>query len=400
MPIQKGVYACYECKPKPSPTVYPICTIRSTPDKPVHCIVWAKELFKLIFGNKTDSMLYEDASSSESVTEPAVYMSHVMDWEQTANDDSLASFTDRMKDLLIALFHTDITKKIDLAVYKTASKVPEPISEQAIHEAVNTASSMLASQTKASKIAGWDSNVWSLASCIQEIIFAMYEGAKMTSAEHGGSMIGKLSFDKDDELAMRFVCAASNIRSTIFQIATMSYHDTKGIAGNIIPAISTTNAIVAGVQVLEAVKILIDPSNNALKHIYCIRAPIGKKRHYLQPTEADQPSKECFVCRTSQLQLEVDTRNYKFGDFVKKVLKTRLGFMQPCVVLGSSILYEEGIDEDDDEHEFYQSNLMKSLSACPAGGLNHDSIVNISDDSLELHVSNASLNIQLLMLPI
>lgn len=44
MPIFKGKTACYECKPKPTQKVYPICTIRSTPDKPVHCIVWAKGL--------------------------------------------------------------------------------------------------------------------------------------------------------------------------------------------------------------------------------------------------------------------------------------------------------------------------------------------------------------------
>jgi molybdopterin/thiamine biosynthesis adenylyltransferase len=42
MPIYKGQTACYECIPKPTQKVYPICTIRSTPDKPVHCIVWAK----------------------------------------------------------------------------------------------------------------------------------------------------------------------------------------------------------------------------------------------------------------------------------------------------------------------------------------------------------------------
>lgn len=39
--------------------MYPICTIRSTPDKPVHCVVWAKELFKLMFGNPADSLLDE-----------------------------------------------------------------------------------------------------------------------------------------------------------------------------------------------------------------------------------------------------------------------------------------------------------------------------------------------------
>ena len=68
MPVFKGRTACYECIPKPTEKVYPICTIRSTPDKPVHCIVWAKELFKLIFGNKTESLLYEDPASGETST--------------------------------------------------------------------------------------------------------------------------------------------------------------------------------------------------------------------------------------------------------------------------------------------------------------------------------------------
>jgi len=53
--IRKEQSECFECSPKGGQTVYPICTIRSTPDKPVHCVVWAKELFKLMFGNAEES---------------------------------------------------------------------------------------------------------------------------------------------------------------------------------------------------------------------------------------------------------------------------------------------------------------------------------------------------------
>ena len=48
---------------------------------------------------------------------------------------------------------------------------------------------------------------------------------------------------------MRVVLTLSNIRSHIFGIPLQSYHDAKGIAGNIIPAIATTNAIIAAAQV-------------------------------------------------------------------------------------------------------------------------------------------------------
>ena len=47
----KGRTECFECQPKPVPKAYPVCTIRNTPDKPIHCIVWAKDLlFQRLFG--------------------------------------------------------------------------------------------------------------------------------------------------------------------------------------------------------------------------------------------------------------------------------------------------------------------------------------------------------------
>lgn len=42
---------CFECQPKAAPKSYPVCTIRNTPEKPIHCIVWAKDLlFQRLFG--------------------------------------------------------------------------------------------------------------------------------------------------------------------------------------------------------------------------------------------------------------------------------------------------------------------------------------------------------------
>lgn len=47
----KGRTECFECQPKPTPRSYPVCTIRNTPDKPIHCVVWAKDLlFARLFG--------------------------------------------------------------------------------------------------------------------------------------------------------------------------------------------------------------------------------------------------------------------------------------------------------------------------------------------------------------
>lgn len=46
---------CYSCDPKSSQQkVYPVCTIRMRPEKPIHCIVWAKLLFEVLFGPEND----------------------------------------------------------------------------------------------------------------------------------------------------------------------------------------------------------------------------------------------------------------------------------------------------------------------------------------------------------
>ena len=65
-----------------------------------------------------------------------------------------------------------------------------------------------------------------------------------------------IPFDKDDQDTLDFVAASANIRSHIFGIDGKPRFDIKQMAGNIIPAIATTNAIVAGVCVLEAFKVL------------------------------------------------------------------------------------------------------------------------------------------------
>lgn len=47
--IKKGLSQCYECTPKAAQKTYPGCTIRNTPSEPIHCIVWAKHLFKYVY---------------------------------------------------------------------------------------------------------------------------------------------------------------------------------------------------------------------------------------------------------------------------------------------------------------------------------------------------------------
>ena len=65
--IKKGETECFECQPKPTPKTFPVCTIRSTPSAPIHCVVWAKNyLFSQLFGKIDDSEDAEVDPNSEN----------------------------------------------------------------------------------------------------------------------------------------------------------------------------------------------------------------------------------------------------------------------------------------------------------------------------------------------
>lgn len=87
------------------------------------------------------------------------------------------------------------------------------------------------------------------------------------------------------------------------------------MAGNIIPAIATTNAIIAGLIVLQALH-LLKKSYNALRNVHVQFRP----NLPLSTISLSAPNPKCGVCRDTYTQVFCDPSRVTLGEVVEGIL--------------------------------------------------------------------------------
>lgn len=159
------------------------------------------------------------------------------------------------------------------------------------------------------------------------------------------------------------------------------------MAGNIIPAIATTNAMTAGLCVLQAFKVLryTDPEQlkRQAKSVFLNR---GTDR-MLAPETLSAPNPECPTCSVAQITLTVDIKRATLGNLVNEVLKEQLGYGEEFSITKEGDLL---FDADEDAH------LDKTFSEL---GLATGSSVTVIDDADEDRKVNVQLTIYAKDLP-
>ncbi|XP_075504521.1 LOW QUALITY PROTEIN: SUMO-activating enzyme subunit 2-like [Primulina tabacum] len=358
----KGRTECYECQAKPAPKTYPVCTITSTPSKFVHCIVWAKELlFAKLFGDKNRENDLNARSSDASVSSE-----QIEDVFERKVDENVEKYARRIYDHVFG-YNIEVALSNE-ETWKNRNR-PRPIYSKDVIPAELDGrngnlekNSVLKDTSSLSAMASLGlknpQDLWSL----KESSKVFLEALRLFFAKREKE-IGNMIFDKDDQLAVEFVTAAANIRASSFGIPLHSLFEAKGIAGNIVHAVATTNAIIAGLIVIEAVKVLQNDTKN-YRMTYCLEHP--SRKMLLMPVEPFEPNKSCYVCSKTPLTLVVNTHRSKLRDIVDKIVKAKLGMNLPLIMHGSLLLYEVGEDLEEDEVANYAANLEKVLAKLPS----------------------------------
>ncbi|KAI6125927.1 hypothetical protein EV401DRAFT_2150106 [Pisolithus croceorrhizus] len=278
-PLLKDRTECFDCVLKPTPKSFPVCTIRSTPSQPIHCIVWAKSY----------------------LLPPSV--KHCAPAETTH---------DAAKTVFQKVFHDDILNLLSMSDMWRSRAAPTPLDFHAIENSLFRYSRAFRSRTQ--QLAVSTGTIDQRALSLQDNL-ALFVSSTNRLAARLRAGEETISFDKDDDDTLDFVTAASNLRSAAYYIERKTRWEVKEMAGNIIPAIATTNAIVSGLIVLQALHIL-RKSYGALKNVHLQFKPSVP----LSTVNLCPPNPKCAICRDTYTTVLCDPTNVTLGEIIDGIL--------------------------------------------------------------------------------
>lgn len=349
--IKKGVSLCYECLPKSEPKSYPMCTIRNTPKEPIHCIVWAKFLFGQLFGESDEDVSVDQAIYDNTEKVSARHWAEIVEYDP--------------KKLLKKIFYDDIKYLLSMESMYTGKKVKPVLLESSFFDAEDVEYHHVP-----------DSEVLTLDQCKSLFLDCIASIKQKLDICENGSLV----WDKDDDDFMNFVVSSSNIRSAIFNIPLKSHFDIKSLAGNIIPAIATANAIIAGQIVIHALRILSGKYVRC-QSVFLRELPNHKGKILVKDKFLQKPNPKCMVCSTDgEIVLSIDINKITVKQFEDLILKKKLNMVAPDVLVDGRMIISS---DEDDEVDLYEKTLAEA-------GVNHGSRFSVDD-----YFQNYSIKIML-----
>jgi Dinucleotide-utilizing enzymes involved in molybdopterin and thiamine biosynthesis family 2 len=403
-PIYPYYSECFDCEAKVTPKTFPVCTIRSTPSQPVHCITWAKEfLYHQLFEEIDDTSMNDISKLKEQVddsnelenmtkevnelfelrnliTNPRKQNSKSVDSSNQQNSKSVDSSNLQnsldspfFMEIITKIFKVDVERLLLIESLWKSRQKPIPLDFSTYRKDVEELDSLDSNLQ--------DTKVWTLS----ENTYMLYKACEALQKRINSGQESFIEFDKDDEDTLNFVVTAANLRCFIFHIEVKSKFDIKQIAGNIIPAIATTNAIISGFSSLSGTnyfKYNYDETKSTdftsiLKESSTIFISIRPNK-YITSASLVQPNERCasssLLSRGLLRLTEVETKELTLQWLVDTLIE-KYGYEEDgvSIILGKSKLIYD-IDFDD--------NLEKKLAELP--GFEDGELILVQDDNEDL----------------
>ncbi|KAH0579238.1 hypothetical protein H2248_003389 [Termitomyces sp. 'cryptogamus'] len=340
-PLLKDHTECFDCIPKPTPKTYPVCTIRSTPSQPIHCIVWSKSyLLGQLFGEDEDAIGELDAAEQEGENAREIA---TLRQEAQAFNNVRAALRSTSPDIcqhaakhaFQKVFNDDINNLLVMADMWKSRAPPVPLDFDTILDGTfilrdegtskNRGGATDKADQSATSIASVNGNVGMTSNgaglkdqkalSLKDNVELFVHSTNRLAARLRSGNETTISFDKDDDDTLDFVTAASNLRSAAYGINRQTRWEVKEMAGNIIPAIATTNAIISGLIVLQALH-LLRRNYSAMRNVHLQYKPAVP----LSTITLSKPNSGCGVCRDTYALVLCDPSRALLGDIVKGVL--------------------------------------------------------------------------------
>ncbi|KAJ4480099.1 hypothetical protein J3R30DRAFT_3669821 [Lentinula aciculospora] len=347
-PLVKDLTECFDCIPKPTPKTFPVCTIRSTPSQPIHCIVWSKSyLMGQLFGIDEDAgeELDEAEKQGENAEEIANLRKEAQSFKKVR--DAIRNLTlnsspteSPAKQAFLKIFKHDIERLLGMSDMWKHRAPPVSLDYEKIMDGtfwvgengeggaqkngnntngdlqpIASTSTSAAATTASARVALKDQKKLTL----KENLELFISSVNALSLRLSSNPTQTIDFDKDDEDTLNFVTAASNLRSFAYGIEQKTKWEVKEMAGNIIPAIATTNAIISGLIVLQALH-LLRKSFDAKAYTKLRNVHIQFKPSVpLSSIAYSKPNPGCGVCRDVYTSVRCDVKRTTLGDIVKGI---------------------------------------------------------------------------------
>lgn len=273
MPILAGTTECYNCEPKSQQTEQvPVCTIRHRPETAEHCIVWAMYLFDILFGNLKDSNPLSDEKQYKisRLTEELAFNDGAEkytteeEWENRMCEsilkkffvEDLRSIQSLKKDTFDSLSYLNIPSEEHLSRHLTNVEQKYSIEDLKLEE--QNPHQLIWTNDKACEI---------FIFCLKHLLRRWKESKSV------------IVFDENDTISLAFVTAASTLRANAFGIKPRNSFDVRGTAGRIIPALSTTNAVIGGIVVFQLLRFIFGTCVKELCNARLSQVPRPRPRH-------------------------------------------------------------------------------------------------------------------------